>query len=147
MHRAPNHLMYTPYPYSFNARKIHISREARVCRGLRIWRSGNFLTVVSACKISVCRACVRAVVIMHIQQKCNDIDDVNVEENHHHHEVRARTHAALLQRDALTGQRPRWRWWWWCCWWWCGVILLNIVLGFHHFGRQHFLLVGLKYTI
>ncbi len=106
-YRAPNPILF--YPYSFNARKIHISRDARVCRGLRIRRSSNFRTVVSACKIPVFRYRVRAVIIMNIEQNCNDIDYINVEKNHHHHEVGARTHAALLQRAtlALTGQRPR----------------------------------------
>lgn len=50
-------------------------------------------------------------VIVHIQKQSYDINDVDVEEGHHHHEVSPGADAALLDVHALPGQRVMSRCW------------------------------------
>jgi len=50
-------------------------------------------------------------VIVHIQKQSYDVNDVDVEKGHHHHEVSPGADAALLDVHALSGERVS-RWWW-----------------------------------
>lgn len=94
------------YPNALQARQMEGELWAQVWwRGLVFSRHGSWDTLFKGHILLP-----RPRVIVHIKQQSYDINYVDVEEGHHHHEVSPGADAALLDVHPLPAARvPRWR--------------------------------------
>lgn len=94
------------YPNALQARQMEGELRAQVWwRGLVFSGHGSWDTLLKGHILLP-----RPRVIVHIKQQSYDINYVDVEEGHHHHEVRPGADAALLDVHSLPAARvPRWR--------------------------------------
>lgn len=91
IHRHITH----PYPFEASEENLALKLVFR-------WRTSRFGALVVTSRSITTRAHILLpAAVVHVEQQCYNINDVNVKEHHYDHEVGAGTHAALVGREAL----------------------------------------------